>query len=105
MLVCAMVCCYESHLPLYELHSDAADSDSYVSVPLLLGVWALQPTTGEKPPPLDDHTFIKIDNHRAVVFGGYTGTSRVNDTYVLDMETWVWRCVCDKEYAHLWVHT
>ena len=57
-------------------------------------VWAAQPTTGEKPPPLDDHTFTKIDNHRAVVFGGYTGSSRVNDTYVLDMETWVWMCAC-----------
>ena len=53
------------------------------------GVWVAQPTTGEKPPPLSGHTFTKIDHKRAVAFGGSTG-SRVNDTYVLDMETWVW---------------
>ena len=27
------------------------------------------------------------------MFGGYTG-SYSNDAYVLDMETWVWRCTC-----------
>lgn len=59
---------------------------------VLTGVWSAQPTTGEKPPPLCDHTFTKIDQHRAVVFGGWSGRNRcdIDDTYVLDMETWVW---------------
>lgn len=57
------------------------------------GVWEIQKTNGEKPPPLSNHSFTKIDNHRAVVFGGYNGSYN-NDTYVLDMETWVWKCVC-----------
>lgn len=51
-------------------------------------VWVVQETTGEKLPPLSSHTFTKIDHHRAVVFGGFTGTL-ANDTYMLDMETWV----------------
>ena len=37
------------------------------------------------------HTFTKVDHHRAVIFGGFTGSTELNDTYVLDMETWVWR--------------
>ena len=58
--------------------------------------WSAQPTTGEKPPPLSHHTFTKIDHSRAVVFGGLTRNSRLNDSYILDMETWVWKlwCMC-----------
>ena len=63
----------------------------YVTAPA--GVWSVHPTTGEKPPPLADHTFTKIDHHRAVVFGGWTGSCKLNDTYVLDMETWVRMCI------------
>ena len=66
----------------------------FCSATVPAGVWAVQRTTGESPPPLSHHTFTKIDHHRAVVFGGYTGSSYLNDTYVLDMETWVWRCIC-----------
>ena len=64
----------------------------FCSVTVHAGVWTEQPTAGRKPPALRDHTFTKIDNHRAVVFGGDTESlmgSRTNDTYVLDMETWV----------------
>ena len=57
-----------------------------------LGLWSVQTTTGDKPSPRGAYTFTKIDHHRAVVFGGYTGTSVLNDVYVLDMEKWVWRC-------------
>ena len=54
-------------------------------------MWSVQTTTGEKPPPLGAYTFTKVDHHRAVVFGGYTGTGVLNDVHVLDMEKWVWR--------------
>ena len=57
----------------------------------------MQRTTGESPPPLSHHTFTRIDHHRAVVFGGLAESSREDDTYgtyVLDMETWVCRCMC-----------
>ena len=57
------------------------------------GVWSTPPTTGEKPPPLAWHTFTKIDHHRAVVFGGDDRSTIHNDAYVLDMETWVWKCM------------
>ena len=56
--------------------------------------WSVQPTTGEKPPQLASHTFTKVDHHRAVVFGGHTGSSVINDAYVLDMKTWVRMCSC-----------
>ena len=75
-------------------HGPVVHSDSHISVTVPAGVWAIQRTTGESPPPLCFHTFTKIDHHRAVVFGGYTGSSRENDAYVLDMETWVCRCMC-----------
>ena len=70
-------------------------SAQWCFITLPAGVWSAQPTTGEKPPPLESHSFTKIDQHRAVVFGGFTGNKETNDTYVLDMETWVWRCVSD----------
>jgi len=66
----------------------------FYSVTVAAGVWAVQRTTGESPPPLSLHTFTKIDHHRAVVFGGYPLGSRLNDTFVLDMETWVCMMVC-----------
>lgn len=28
------------------------------------------------------------------MFGGWTGSSELNDTYILDMETWVWKSTC-----------
>lgn len=66
---------------------------SYILIPPFLmlppDTWSDQPATGEKPPPVSSHTFTKIDHHRAVVFGGFTGRSELDDTYVLDMETWV----------------
>ena len=68
-------------------------STHFCSVTVPTGVWAVQMTTGESPPPLYYHTFTKIDHNRVVVFGGFAGSSS-NDTYVLDMETWVWRCMC-----------
>ena len=41
---------------------------------------------------MSGHTFTKIGHHREVVFGGWTGGNRLNDAYVLDMDTWVWWC-------------
>ena len=61
-------------------------------------MWSAQLTTGKKPPPLCAHTFIKIDHHRAVVFGGSTGRVDNNDTYVLDLKTWVGRCISGIAY-------
>lgn len=61
---------------------------AYTNIPLV-EVWSAQRTTGQKPPAVESHSFVKIDSHRAVVFGGYTGKTNLNDTYVLDMDTWV----------------
>ena len=61
----------------------------FCSVTVPAEVWDIQKTSGESPPPLFNHTFTRIDHHRAVVFGGCAGSSWENDTYVLDMKTWV----------------
>ena len=53
-------------------------------------LWSVQATTGDRPPALDGLTLTKIDRHRAALFGGLDGISFHNDTYVLDMATWVW---------------
>ena len=51
--------------------------------------WTAQATTGEKPPALRGHTLTMVDQHRSILFGGYDGGRWHNDTYILDMETWV----------------
>ena len=51
--------------------------------------WSSQATNGEVPPPMDGHTFTKINNHSAVVFGGYSESRNSNDAYLLDMQNWV----------------
>lgn len=67
------------------------------------GMWTVQLTTGEKPPPVEDHTFTKIDHHRAVVCGGHTETGgSLNDAYILDMNKWVGRSMC---VSTILVHT
>ena len=60
-------------------------------------LWSVQATTGDRPPALSYLTLTKIDQHRAALFGGYGGSWRHNDTYVLDMATWVWE-IC--MYTH-----
>ena len=69
------------------------------TVPHCVGTWSTPTTTGDCPPPCVDFSFTRVDEHRAVVFGGYqpeAGT--VADTYILNMETWVnirlYLCVC-----------
>jgi hypothetical protein len=53
--------------------------------------WSSQPTSGSIPPPSVDFSFTSPDKKKAVVFGGYQPpTGITNDTFLLDMETWVW---------------
>ena len=53
------------------------------------GMWTSQATTGEKPPALSGHTLTMIDQNTALLFGGSDGTAKHNDSYVLNMDTWV----------------
>jgi len=62
---------------------------NHVTITVHVEMWSAQPTTGEKPPPLAGHTFTKVSDHKAVVFGGITGRMLCNDAYVLDTQTWV----------------
>ena len=45
--------------------------------------------TGDKPPALYRHTLTKIGKRRVAMFGGCDGSVRRNDTYILDVESWV----------------
>ena len=56
---------------------------------LLAEEWSAQSTTGEAPPKMSGHTFIKINHSKALVFGGESGRCRISDTYLLNMKTWV----------------
>ena len=47
-----------------------------------IGMWAVQPTTGGKPPSLGGHTLTIIDNKRALLFGGNSRNGHAqNATY------------------------
>jgi len=45
--------------------------------------------TGTKPPPRFNFTFTKIDERKAVVFGGLTSEGALGDTYVLELDKMV----------------
>ncbi len=55
----------------------------------LPGVWSSRELKGERPPPCDSFTFTKLDQHRAVLFGGRQPNHRVNDVYVFDFRNMV----------------
>ena len=82
-----------SFLPLSSLLVFFSFSLSPCLPPSLLhvpGTWTSQPTTGCVPPPCVDFSFTCVDGRRAVVFGGYQPqTGITNDTYLIDMDTWV----------------
>ncbi|XP_064393451.1 uncharacterized protein LOC135340948 isoform X1 [Halichondria panicea] len=49
------------------------------------GVWSSPELRGERPPPCKDFTFTTVDQHRAVLFGGYQpGRGEVNDVYIFN---------------------
>ena len=52
-------------------------------------MWSVPDTTGETPPVLRGHTLTSVDSNRAVLFGGYDWGTHCNETYLLDMESWV----------------
>lgn len=52
------------------------------------GKWSSPAVTGKSPPPCDDFTLTMVDHHRAVLFGGFSGTF-VKHLYVLDISRMV----------------
>ncbi len=56
------------------------------------GVWSFTELKGEVPPPCSGFTFTKVDQHRAVLFGGRQPDNRVNGVYIFDFRNMVsWR--------------
>ena len=63
------------------------------------GVWSSPVINGDRPPPCSAFTFTKIDQHRAVLFGGVVhGYDTLNDVYILDFRN----KVRDKYVRYLW---
>ena len=54
------------------------------------GKWYSPPTTGPRPPPCAYFSFTAINNHQAVLYGGYQpGHGKVSDCYLMDFESMV----------------
>ena len=67
-----------------------------LSISFPTDMWTAQATTGERPPLLVGHTLTKCDHNRAILFGARAEGNYRNDTYALDMDTWVryiYKCI------------
>lgn len=52
----------------------------------LSGKWSSPTVGGTRPPPCSYFTLTMIDDHHAVLFGGYQfGRGMTNDAYILDL--------------------
>ena len=71
-----------------------------ILISLCAGKWSIPTTTGPRPPPCADFTFTAVSDHLAVLFGGYQPgrRSRVNDCYVMNLET----MVCPEVFCQVW---
>ena len=67
------------------------NSHSFMSYDvMLLGKWSSPQTTGKRPPPCSTFSFTMVDDHRAVLFGGFQGgKGRTKDVYILDLRSMV----------------
>ena len=50
-------------------------------------LWSFPKATGRRPPPCSRFTLTMMDDHHAVLFGGYLGRELrvVNHVYIIDM--------------------
>ena len=64
-------------------------NDTVSSLPT--GLWSSPPTTGHAPPPCQGMSFVRVDENRVVMSGGWDAEAgrRLKDVYVLDTESWV----------------
>ena len=70
--------------------TNSANDVGNVHVPYTAGVWSCPITTGERPPPCSHCTFTRVDDSRAVVFGGRKEEwERNNDVYIIDLHAMV----------------
>ena len=63
--------------------------------------WTLTPTTGPPPPGYCHGACTSICNH-LYCFGGWNGSSRINDLYKLNLETFQWSKVYPKNAPSEW---
>lgn len=52
--------------------------------------WIIPELTGIRPPPCAAFSFTRVDQHRAVLFGGRQLEERTDQLHILDMEKWHW---------------
>ena len=54
------------------------------------GLWlAIPPVTGCVPPSSNYFSFTIMDDHQVILFGGFNGSEKFDDVYILDLTTWV----------------
>ena len=58
---------------------------------LFSGTWSSPSFSGTRPPPCGVFSLTSIDDHRALLYGGYDGERRrrVSDLYLIDFQTMV----------------
>ena len=66
------------------------------------GLWSSPLTTGSRPPPCAGFSFVAIDDHKGVLFGGRTEHGVMNDVYIINGQTMV--CLCVVESCMFTVH-
>jgi hypothetical protein len=76
-------------------NGDLSNNEVYV-FDLKTNTWEVAKSSGEIPSSgIDDHTLVQMDK-QLVIFGGFTGGSRINSTYSAQINpnnTVVWSCL------------
>ena len=68
---------------------------SLTLVNVMIGRWSVPECTGTAPPPCAAFSFNKVDQQRALLFGGRQREARVNELHILNMDHWVCTIVTD----------
>ena len=57
------------------------------------GTWSSPSFSGTRPPPSYRFSLTSVDNHRALLYGGWDSERRstVSDLYLIDFQTMVWK--------------
>ena len=72
---------------------------------LSAGVWFFPVVRGTRPPPCAAFTLTSVDNHQAIVFGGFhPECGNISDLYLIDFSTMVSSFYKDKYCLWGYIH-
>ena len=77
----------KDEVPLYRFAVSRYSIDCVHCFPsTLTGTWSSPTLRGTRPPPCGNFSLTKIDDHRAVLFGGISPSEwSTNEVYILDL--------------------